>query len=146
MANSLALFADTSFLYALVDPADRHHKVCSALLGQAEDEIRLIITTDFILAESHALLLSRLGGRAALTWLRQIRDLGCVERVTEADEESALQLLSRYDDKDFSFTDATSFAVMERLGITTALSLDVHFVQYGRFLVLPLEGDRLPIA
>lgn len=47
-----------------------------------------------------------------------------------------------HDDKDFSFTDALSFAVMERLRIRTAFSLDRHFAQFGWTLV-PLErGER----
>ena len=33
--------------------------------------------------------------------------------------------------KDFSYVDATSFAVMERLGITDAFSFDEHFEQYS---------------
>jgi len=53
--------------------------------------------------------------------------------------------LERYADKDFSLTDAISFAVMEWLGISVALSLDRHFVEYGGgFFVIPLMGTRLP--
>lgn len=47
------------------------------------------------------------------------------------DEERALQILRQYRGKDFSFTNATSFAVMERLGIAQAVSFDRHFQQYG---------------
>jgi predicted nucleic acid-binding protein len=65
-------------------------------------------------------------------------------RPTEGDEERALDIIFGYTDKDFSFTDALSFAVMERLGIKVAFSLDEHFVQYGKFLVLPLQGATLP--
>lgn len=34
-------------------------------------------------------------------------------------------------DKDFSFTDATTFSVMDRLEIGTAFSFDHNFIQYG---------------
>jgi predicted nucleic acid-binding protein len=39
--------------------------------------------------------------------------------------------MSLTDDKDFTLTDATSFAVMERLGITYAFTFDHPFTQYG---------------
>jgi predicted nucleic acid-binding protein len=39
--------------------------------------------------------------------------------------------------KEFSFTDCTSFALMERMRITTAFAFDIHFHQYGRFTILP---------
>ena len=52
-----------------------------------------------------------------------------------ADEERAKQILFQYDDKDFSFADAISFAVMERLAIGLAFTFDRDFAQYG-FTVL----------
>ncbi len=40
-------------------------------------------------------------------------------------------------DKRFSYTDASSFAVMERLGIGTAFGFDRDFAQYGFRLIGP---------
>jgi uncharacterized protein len=60
-------------------------------------------------------------------------------RVSEADERRAREILVRYDDKEFSLTDATSFAVRERLDITQAFTFDHHFVQFG-FRALGLEA------
>ena len=37
----------------------------------------------------------------------------------------------QYDDKNFTLTDATSFAVMERLGMTEGFTFDRNFAQYG---------------
>jgi predicted nucleic acid-binding protein len=59
-----------------------------------------------------------------------------VHRVLGEDEVRAREIIFRYVDKDFSYVDATSFAVMERLGIEEALTLDNHFRQYG-WRVLP---------
>ena len=57
--------------------------------------------------------------------------LTAIEAVTPADEKKAKEIIQRYTDKEFSYTDATSFAVMERLGITAAFVFDTHFKQYG---------------
>ena len=50
--------------------------------------------------------------------------------------ELARSIFVRYRDKDFSFTDCTSFAVMRQLRLTEVLTLDDHFSQMG-FTVLP---------
>ena len=51
--------------------------------------------------------------------------------MTSADEKKAKEIIQRYTDKEFSYTDATSFSVMERLGITSAFAFDIQFKQYG---------------
>lgn len=52
-------------------------------------------------------------------------------RAEEEDEGRARAIIRQYVDKDFSLTDAISFAVMERLGIGHAFAFDRHFAQYG---------------
>jgi predicted nucleic acid-binding protein len=137
-------FTDTSFFYALVDRSDTFHSGCKKLLQQAEKQWNRILTTIFIVAESHALILSRLGRYIAYQWLESVMEYAWIERITEDDEVKTRRILRDYNDKDFSYTDAASFVVMERLNIHIAFALDEHFVQYGRFLVLPLHGEQLP--
>jgi predicted nucleic acid-binding protein len=45
-------------------------------------------------------------------------------------------MFRQYEDKGFSFTDCTSFALMERLDINTVFAFDDHFVQYGTFVIV----------
>ena len=40
-------------------------------------------------------------------------------------------IIARYEDKTRSYTDATSFAVMERLGLKVAFAFDPHLRQHG---------------
>jgi len=85
------------------------------------------------------LLLTRIGYRFALRFLDDIhRSPTSLVRVTEADETDAHTLVRRYDDKRFSFTDATSFAVMGRLGLTEAFTFDQNFAQYGFVVLQPV--------
>ncbi len=58
-----------------------------------------------------------------------------VIRVRVTDEQRAKEILAKYDDKSFSFADATSFAVMERLGVAHVFSLDDDFRQYGWIVI-----------
>lgn len=74
----------------------------------------------------------------ALKFLREVvRDPIVVERSTGELERRALEdWLVPFDDHDFSFADAVSFAVMTDRGIREALTLDRHFSVAG-FRVVP---------
>lgn len=63
-----------------------------------------------------------------------------VVRVRVRDESRAEEILDQYDDKEFSVTDALSFAVMERLDLRVAFSLDRHFAQFG-WTLIPIEVE-----
>jgi len=84
------------------------------------------------LTAAHALILTRIHRAAATQFLRQFeRSDFLVVRASEDDEEAAKAIVYRYDDKDFSLVDATSFALMRRLGIDEALAYDHNFEQFG---------------
>jgi predicted nucleic acid-binding protein len=55
----------------------------------------------------------------------------CGVRHRYADEKSAKSIIEKYEGKDFSYTDATSFAMIKRLNIDRAFTFDHHFEQYG---------------
>jgi predicted nucleic acid-binding protein len=57
--------------------------------------------------------------------------------VTKEDVLAAWEVFRRFRDKDWSFTDCVSYAVMQRLQITTAFSFDHHFTQFGTITVVP---------
>jgi predicted nucleic acid-binding protein len=132
------VLVDTSAIFALLDRSDVRHSPAKNVLGDLRKRRIEPLITNFIVAESHALLLSRLGADTARKWLFQ--NVWPIERVDEGDESRAKAILRQYSDKTFSYTDATSFAVMERVGLKTAFAFDPHFRQYG-FQVLGL-GPR----
>ena len=123
---------DTSAYFALADEDDANHAAAQALLSRLARERFRSFTTNFILAETHALLLTRLSRDSARRFLQEIdRSITTIVRVTPTDEQRARAIIYHYHDKDFSLTDATSFAVMERLRIGAAFTFDRNFVQYG---------------
>lgn len=139
--NSRRVLVDTGAFYALADAGDRNHHRAIAGRNRIVQEQRYLFTTNFAVAETHALLLNRLGHAPATVFLTEItRSATTVVRVSAADEARARHIILQYDDKDFSLTDALSFAVMERLRIPEAFSFDRNFVQYGVPLLNADEG------
>lgn len=123
------VLVDTSAVYALLDQSDAYHSEAKASLESLKRARSEPVLTNFIVAECHALSLARLGARLARKWL--LSNIWAVERVTTDDEATARDIIRKYADKTFSYTDATSFAVMDRLGLRTAFAFDPHFRQYG---------------
>jgi len=120
----LSLFVDTSIWYAAADQSDLSNARAKAILSEGEP----LVTTDHILLETWTLLRYRLGRRAAERFWEGLRSgAATVEIAGTADLEAAWQIGTSYLDQDFSIADRTSFAVMRRLGIERAASLDDDF-------------------
>jgi len=133
------VFVDSSAYLALLDVDDEHHSEAIETLQELAQARYRQFTTNVLLIESHALILSVLGRAKAAQFLKDMQESNTVViRARAADEERAKQILFQYTDKDFSFADAISFTVMERLAIRLAFSFDRDFAQYG-FTVLPAQ-------
>ena len=132
LAGRRLALVDSSAYLAILDQDDEHHKVAQDILAALTDAGFLLLTTNFVVAESHALILLALGHRAAREFLREIGlSRNRVLRVQEVDEQRARDIIFRYEDKDFSMVDCISIALMERLSISYAFAFDRHFAQYG---------------
>jgi uncharacterized protein len=126
----LSLFVDTSMFYAAATTNDAQHVRAKRILGGGER----LTTTDHVLGETWALLRNRLGRESADSfWSGLRRGVASVDCVQRADLEVAWDIGEAFPDQDFSLVDRTSFAVMQRLGLTRAASFDHHFAvfRYG---------------
>jgi predicted nucleic acid-binding protein len=93
------------------------------------------VTSDHILVETWLLLAHRLGQSTAEAFWDAIRGgAASVEPVGLADLEVAFAIGEAFPDQDFSIVDRSSFAVMQRLGVFRAATLDEHFAvfRFGR--------------
>lgn len=131
-----AVLWDSSALLALLDADDADHDRAVAVAERIAAQRRPSFVTNYVEAEAHALLLRKLGRSIAREWL--LRGGLPVVRVLPHEEDLAKALIARYTDKDWSLCDTISFAVMERRGVRSAFSFDIHFRQYGKFEVLGL--------
>jgi len=135
---SVELFVDTSAWYPLADARHPDHEALAAALRARVAAGTRVVTTNLVVAETHALLLRRLGREVALRFVREIRGEPLVVETStpELEVRAAEEWLARYDDKDLSLTDAVSFTVMKDRGLEEALTLDPHFAAAG-FTVVP---------
>lgn len=117
-------FVDTSAWFAAVHVKDRHHERAVELLrGDLE-----LTTSTFILVETWRLLRSRMGAETFASYVRS--GAASIEPTLMSDLEHAWRMPSMFGDQSFSLVDRTSFAMMERLGISKVISFDDDFLIY----------------
>jgi predicted nucleic acid-binding protein len=123
-------FVDTGAWYALLDRNDPDH----AEVVQAFQDYRgRLITSNFVFDEAVTLARYRLGWDVARKLGSQLREqrIARMERVTPKDEAAAWSIFDQYRDKRFSFTDCTSFALIQRLELPLSLAIDSDFRSFG---------------
>ena len=127
------VFVDTIAWVALSNENDNLHEAAiSERRKLAREKVR-IVTTNFVIDESITLIRSRTNHANAVAFgemIRQSKTINVVHISRELEEE-AWQLFKQFYDKEFSFTDCTSFVVMRREGIWECFTNDHHFEQMG---------------
>ncbi len=130
-----AVFADTTFFLAVVNPDDVWHDL-AVKLSQARSG--MVVLTEFVLVE--------IGNTLRKGWLRPYF-IGLARHMQSDPEhqivpaspeliERGMVLYEKRPDKEWSLTDCISFVVMTELEITDALSSDKHFEQAGFNILL----------
>jgi len=133
----MKVFIDTSAFYALMDWRDKNHEKALKIRDSLRGRDMRLHSSNYIFDESVTLIRTKLGFDAALNFGNKIRHSKAVKmlKVTEEVENTAWEIFCRYKDKELSFTDCTSFALMEKFGIKNAFAFDEDFERVG-YMVL----------
>jgi uncharacterized protein len=132
-----AVFADTSFYMALLNPRDRWH---NAAITVSETFREPVITSEYVLCELGSLMCQRSLRPLFLEFTTELESAPYVEIVPASHEyfEAGLKLFSQRLDKEWSLTDCISFALMHKYDVKEALASDHHFKQAGFQILLTL--------
>jgi predicted nucleic acid-binding protein len=129
-------FADTSFWFGLQERRDGRHESARALVARG---VGRVVTTNHVVGETWTLLRRRSGHAAAVGFIDRLMVLPDTEvvHVDDALEADAWRWLRSRSEREYSFVDATSFAVMRRRRIREALAFDGDFNAAGFVEVRP---------
>jgi len=126
-------FADTGYWIALANSRDQHHKTAT----EASERLGsfLVVTSEFVILE----LLNYFSGKGGLLRaaasqlvdaLRSDPNTQIVPATSSLFEEAYNRWKERKDKK-WSLVDCSSFIIMGRQGLDTALTFDKHYKQQG---------------
>jgi predicted nucleic acid-binding protein len=128
-------FVDSWAYRALADRRDPEHETAANKLEAQLHRGAIPVTTNYVLDETYTGVRLRGGAHAAVAFGRDLRALAAqgalqLEWIDAERDLRAFRLFERYENLDrLSFTDCTSFAVMQELGIERVLTKDRHFEQ-----------------
>jgi len=127
------IFVDTSVFFALADETDKNHQEAKKLSGKIRREKLEIVISDHILSETLTLIRRKMGFQKALLIGNKLFDSKITNLIIigEGMLKEGWDIFLKYSDKDFSFVDCISFAIMKHEGIDTAFTFDRHFEQMG---------------
>ncbi len=135
------LFVDSSGWIALFGEGDKFHQQAIAAYQGLENQPLDWITTDYVFDETVTFLQKHYGLPIAQKCGNAILHTPYIKMVTieAAVWQAAWEMFQAYTDKQWAFTDCTSFIVMQQQQVWQAFTFDQHFEQAG-FRLWPGES------
>lgn len=124
------VFVDTSFFIAFLSPRDTYHRAACDMMATFNGTM---VTTSWVIVELGNFVSNTPQRALFAPFVNSLRAEPTIV-ILAPDQDSldaGLELYARRPDKGWSLTDCISFDVMQRKGITNALTTDHHFEQAG---------------
>jgi len=127
------VFLDTAYAIALSVESDQHHERAEELAEYLESGQVRLVTTRAVLLEIENALSKKRYRKAVVELLDALEEDSQIEIVSLTDElyQQAFELFRNRPDKEWGLVDCVSLVVMQKRGITEALTTDEHFEQAG---------------
>ena len=134
------IFIDTGAFYSKLDKKDRDHKTSIELWPKIIKDYQPV-TTNYIFEESLTLIRRKIGIEESILFANFFLKTDAIQiyEIDKTIRNDALNIFKKFTDKNFSFTDCTSFAFMVENKIKSAFSFDKHFEQMGFIAVYDFE-------
>ena len=129
----MKIFVDTSGWACLFNRRDKHYQEGARAFESLAGKGAVFVTTDYVIDETLTNLQQRVNHHTAENfgvWVLRAKNVRRVH-INDAAWNNAWAMFRQYDDKEFSFTDCTSFVIMRQQKLIDAFCFDHHFEQMG---------------
>lgn len=125
------VFVDTWAFYALFDKNDQFYTQAQEIALELINSNANLITSNYVMVETIALLQNRLKLAATRDFIEQIVPLLSTVWINEQIHANGIKRFIKEKRKRLSFVDCTSFEIMEMYNIEKAFTFDGHFKEKG---------------
>lgn len=125
------IFTDTSAFYALAYPDDQNHVEAKRRLNAWMEENIPLVTHNYILLETFALMQRRLGIEVVRKFYKDAQQFCRTLWVSQTHHERAAKRYVGQDGSRYSFVDCVSFEMMRTHGIHKYFAFDDDFRRAG---------------
>ncbi|HUU52879.1 MAG TPA: PIN domain-containing protein [Candidatus Heimdallarchaeota archaeon] len=125
------IFIDTSAFLAVLDESDINHAAAKTFWKKLISEGDVLLCHNYILVETSALVLRRLGIEAIRVFEQDIIPILRTIWVNKEVHTAAVGAHLVADRRTLSLVDCVSFEIMRRIGVHKAFAFDRHFQDYG---------------
>ncbi len=132
----MSIFVDTSAFLAVLDGSDVNHPKAKTFWEKIITEGEVLLCHNYILVETSALVLRRLGLKAIRVFEQDIMPILRIIWVTKEIHSAAVSAHLVAYQRSLSLVDCVSFEIMRRTGVHKAFAFDQHFQHYGFELYL----------
>ncbi len=132
----VTIFVDTAALLAIVNVEDANHEIAKTTWRSFIAENAALVTNNYVIVESIALIQSRLGIRSVQKLSEELLSLVEIHWMGEEQHRVAMNHVIASNRRNLSLVDCSSFDTMRRLDIETAFTFDPQFREQG-FRVIP---------
>lgn len=127
----MTIFIDTSAFYAVFDRDDSNHAEAKSAWNKLLREADTLLTNNYVLVETTALLQHRLGIAAVRIFQEDVLPLLQVDWISEERHRAGMEALLAAGRKKLSLVDCVSFQTMRANGVRHAFCFDAHFREQG---------------
>jgi len=132
----VTVFVDTSAFYAMGDQNDESHDAAVAKWADLLSQEALLVTHNYVLLETSALLQNRLGMTALRDFLDNVVPLLTIDWVSAERHRRGVEAVLAAQRRKLSIVDCISFQTMRERGVAEAFCFDSHFRERG-FSAIP---------
>jgi predicted nucleic acid-binding protein len=127
----MLILIDTSAFLAILNREDDNHSTAKGLWHELLHSESVLVSNNYILVESFALIQRRLGMEAVRVFQEDILPLINIEWIDKETHKSGMSALLAASKRNLSLVDCVSFETMRTLGIKTIFAFDPHFAEQG---------------